>query len=148
MHASILKYRYLHQVDYFTLSPSPFLLHAVSFDDMAGVWHEKQNLTSRDGLVTSQHMTLRPIADGLCSVELVHGEQQPQHGHYGGATGRGYHSLHRYAPARSGTGSGASGSDAGHRETYASSAADRQAQAAARAAGAAGGGGHYKLYCG
>jgi hypothetical protein len=38
------------------------------------VWHERQSLTSRDGLVTSQHMTLRPVADGTCSVELLHGD--------------------------------------------------------------------------
>lgn len=51
--------------------PPPRAPVAVSFDDLAGVWRETQNLTSRDGLVTSQAMLLRPIADGVCRVELA-----------------------------------------------------------------------------
>ncbi|RYG45840.1 hypothetical protein EON67_10195 [archaeon] len=51
--------------------PHPFSSYAVMFDDAKGMWRETQSLTTRDGLVTSQTLLLRPIADGICSVELA-----------------------------------------------------------------------------
>lgn len=97
----------------------------MTFDDVAGVWRERQALTSRDGLVTAQFMTLRPIADGLCAVELTHGEApaNDHHHHHGrsGSRGKGgyHHHLHRWP----GAGAGGGG-------TYASAAADRAERAA------------------
>jgi hypothetical protein len=44
---------------------------SLAFDDIAGIWNETQGLTTRDGLVSKQGMILRPVADGVCAVELV-----------------------------------------------------------------------------
>lgn len=49
------------------------------FDDTAGVWHEHQSFTSKEGLVAGQTMTLRPVGDGVCVVQL--------HTSVGGASG-------------------------------------------------------------
>jgi hypothetical protein len=62
----------------------------VEFDDNAGVWRERQSLTTRDGLTSAQTLLLRPIADGMCRVQLEH---EPAHsGVRGGgvASGRGH----------------------------------------------------------
>jgi hypothetical protein len=42
----------------------------IRFDDNLGVWHEHQSFTTKDGLVASQQMTLRPIGDGVAVVQL------------------------------------------------------------------------------
>lgn len=52
-----------------TLSPVP--PRAVSFDDIAGVWRETQNLTSRDGLVTSQARGMPTVS--IRSPRRLHG---------------------------------------------------------------------------
>ena len=86
----------LEQGSYATLPAHVHCLSsAVFFDDLTGLWHETQNLTTRDGLVTSQvslaanfsyaarvggttcihdflqSMILRPVGDGVCLVELA-----------------------------------------------------------------------------
>jgi hypothetical protein len=83
------------------------------FDDMAGVWKEVQSLTSADGLVSSQTMVFRPIADGTCTVELLPTETPHHKASAPGAAGkhsRGHlrHSHggfgHAASPASSATG--------------------------------------------
>ena len=58
---------------------------AVSFEDASGCWRERQSLTTQDGLVSSQYMSLRPIADGTCRIELTDEfgleRRVPQHMH-------------------------------------------------------------------
>ena len=102
---------------------------------LTGVWREKQSLTSRDGMVTSQTLTLTPIADGLCAVELEAGG--------GGGGGGGSHHHHHTAEGHHGHGhrGGGGGAGGGEHSTYASSAADRQAAGKRGQAAAAGGGG-------
>jgi hypothetical protein len=63
----------------------------LAFDDATGVWKETQSLTSRDGLSSTQALVFRPVADGVCAVELFDpAEEQPgAHGAAGAAgTGR------------------------------------------------------------
>jgi hypothetical protein len=95
----------------------------VSFDDNAGFWRERQTLTTRDGLVSSQSLLMKPIADGMCKVELVHAGGG-EHGHGataglaggsgGGATNGHRHSHHggRGGRRRSGSGAGSGGAGA------------------------------------
>ena len=49
------------------------LLLPVFFDEAAGLWKEKQSLTTADGLKTSQELVYEPMGDGLLRVSTNRG---------------------------------------------------------------------------
>lgn len=79
-------------------SSSSALDHRVVSTDLRwhgeeGVWAEVQTLTSRDGLTSQQTLTLVPMGDGVCAVELGGSGGS---GSYSGLGGHGGHFYHHH----------------------------------------------------
>lgn len=95
----------------------------LSFDEMAGVWLETQNLTSRDGFVVKQSMVLRPVADGMCRVELVP-NKQTQQDKASSSSSTGTRHRHGTASDAGKGGGGRPGSSRSHSHAHTSSSLD------------------------